>query len=866
MIRHLAQIFVFLSAVSAMSGFAVAAPFVPDDADRASPDRLLPPRVGLWDLRPVSSNVLELFICTQVTRDRPPEVWDWAAIDAIPGPGDFELKFNGNAVKIKQTGFKRRPIYAPRGKHDLRLGNWLYLILDGKIDTAGTIVLTDKTGRHLSRQISVAVTSENKRVSSAIHVSQAGYMASTGGHAVVEKFAGTAGEIHIDEPAEFSIINAVTDSAVFSGTLVRRRETGFSEQVPPYTLAWQADFPAGIAPGKYSVFVKGVGRSQPFTISDSTAGAFARTFALGMYNQRCGTAVTLPFSRFTHGKCHTAPAVIPDPDILDSGVDKIGSATPSLVEGSRQIKSVIEDAGKLHFPFENKGFVDVSGGYHDAGDYSKYLINSSGVVNALIFAADFFPGVAGLDNLGMPESSDGIPDIIQAAMWEARFISKAQDSDGGFYFLVYPRDRPYEDDVLPDDGDLQVVFGKNTAVTAAAAAALAQASRSKHVQKHFPDQAARFLTQSRKAWTFLENARTKFGKGAYQKITHYGDTFGDYDETAWAAVELYLATKDEKYLDWLKENFEPATAKWGWLKLFEAGGYAVRSCAMATVTDEGGKLKELFGRRCDEAFTGRTADLMTWYRDSVWGTSFPNESKRHRTAGWYFSSENAFELMSAARFAELKGKARPDYLKGALANFYYQAGMNPVNISYITGLGLRWPTLPVSQYAHNDGRLLPPGGIIVGDVIAGCGWLGEYGRQLGALTFPSDGDKLDPWPLYDRFTDHWNVNAEMVIPVLARSLAAAAAIFATTTDKSRPYRKLSGMINGTGPFTAVCKDREIKDADVIWETSMGQVFKGIEVSINPEGLDWIEMEAVWPDGQRLSDRRVFNNAGHKRTE
>jgi hypothetical protein len=40
-----------------------------------------------------------------------------------------------------------------------------------------------------------------------------------------------------------------------------------------------------------------------------------------------------------------------------------------------------------------------------------------------------------------------------------------QDDDGGFYFLVYPRDRAYENDVLPDHGDPQIVWPKNTAAT-----------------------------------------------------------------------------------------------------------------------------------------------------------------------------------------------------------------------------------------------------------------------------------------------------------------------------------------------------------------------------------------------------------------
>ena len=46
-------------------------------------------------------------------------------------------------------------------------------------------------------------------------------------------------------------------------------------------------------------------------------------------------------------------------------------------------------------------------------------------------------------------------------------------------------------------------------------------------------------------WQFLTNAFNRYGRtGAYQKVTFYGDTFGDKDEIAWAAAALYAATGD----------------------------------------------------------------------------------------------------------------------------------------------------------------------------------------------------------------------------------------------------------------------------------------------------------------------------------
>src|SRR5438067_8412217 len=190
------------------------------------------------------------------------------------------------------------------------------------------------------------------------------------------------------------------------------------------------------------------------------------------------------------------------------------------------------------------------------------------LIHQMMFAVDSIPGVAALDNLGIPESGDGISDVLQEAKWEADFIAKLQDSDGGFYFLVYPVNREYEGYVTPDHGDPQVVWPKTTSVTAASVAALAQCASSPAFKRAYPATAAAYLQKAQLGWQFLMNAISKYGKnGAYQKITHYGDNFADQDELAWAACEMYLATGDQsihqKLLSWF-DPADPGTRQYGW--------------------------------------------------------------------------------------------------------------------------------------------------------------------------------------------------------------------------------------------------------------------------------------------------------------
>src|SRR5262249_22165988 len=145
----------------------------------------------------------------------------------------------------------------------------------------------------------------------------------------------------------------------------------------------------------------------------------------------------------------------------------------------------------------------------------------------------------------------------------------------------------------------------------------------------------------------------KYGKdGAYQKITHYGDDFMHDDEMAWAACELFLATGEEAFHQYLLNAFKPqddTTRRWGWWRLYESYGRAIRSYAFAAKT---GRLKStqlapLFQRASEAEVLAAADDQLDWSHKSAYGTSFPTETKRFRGGGWYFSLDQAFDLAVA---------------------------------------------------------------------------------------------------------------------------------------------------------------------------------------------------------------------------
>ncbi|HEU5434657.1 MAG TPA: glycoside hydrolase family 9 protein, partial [Thermomicrobiales bacterium] len=328
------------------------------------------------------------------------------------------------------------------------------------------------------------------RFNPAIHVNQTGYVPALPKQAMVGYYLGSLGEMPVTA-TNFQIVDADTGAAVFSGALTPRPDTGYSYSPTPYQNVYQADFSAFTNAGEYELAVPGLGASHPFFIDDGAAAAFARAYELGLYEQRSGTATTLPWTRFTHAADHTAPASVPVPQSEFTNAWNIIASYGRAANANNppQTAPLLTNAAAQLYPFVNTNPVDVAGGHFDAGDYSKYTWDSAQMIHALVFAADSLPGAGALDNLGIPESGDGKSDLLQEAKWEADFLAKMQDADGGFYYLVYPRSREYEGNVLPENGDPQIVWPKNTAATAAAVAALAQCSSSPLFKAQFPQAA-----------------------------------------------------------------------------------------------------------------------------------------------------------------------------------------------------------------------------------------------------------------------------------------------------------------------------------------------------------------------------------------
>jgi len=841
---------------------------------------LLMPPVGSAELRILAPDLLELSLVT--TKEAPPArptQWNFVAANfqyVLPSVSKFAVKMDEAPVQVQSVGFKRRPIYAPFRKRDLRIGNHLYLKLTAPLTEGQQVEVKNPDGSLWGTNTKFRARFDPQRFSPSIHVNQQGYVPGFPKKANIGFYLGSFGELNIPAGTGFSIVNDLEGTPVHQGIMTLRTDRGYTYSQLPYQKVWEADFSEFKEPGRYRLVVSGLGSSYPFRIDEGAAACFARTYALGLYHQRCGVENSLPFTRHTHGACHTNQAEIPT--MTFSAVNKALAAFSSdYAKNPRHTARQLKDVNSSLYPFLKTGRIEVSGGHHDAGDYSKYTINVAQLIHSLIFAVDNFEGTAGLDNLGLPESDDGISDLLQEAKIEANFLSKMQDDDGGFYFLVYPRNRSYEDNVLPDRGDPQVVFPKNTAATAAAVAALAQTASSPLFKQTYPELAGAHLAQARKGWDFLQNAMDRHGRdGAYQKISHYGNEFMHDDELAWAAAELFLATGDPAFENELISRFNPSsftTWRFGWTRLWEGYGCAIRSYAFGArsgrlSTD---KLNTTYLDKCRAEIISAAEDQLRFSREHAYGSSFPDPNKTSRTAGWYFSLDQTFDLATAMQF-----DPRAEFLDAILRNMNYEGGSNPLNLCFLTGIGNKRQREVVHQFAINDRRILPPSGLPQGNIQRDFSTSSTlYPNELPGLCFPSDNAVSSPYAPYDIWADTYNVTTEFVNPQQGRGLAVLAFLMAQTGLKDQAWKPVPSQIEldhpnalvGTSVGASLKADGlDLSRAEIVWEGRSHEPFMGSVFPMKPEflGTYWVEAEALLPDGRRIVASSQFSSlAGHR---
>jgi len=439
----------------------------------------------------------------------------------------------------------------------------------------------------------------------------------------------------------FEVKRASDNVTVFKGTLGPASldaDSGDSVQIADFTKLRQA--------GTYYLDVPGVGRSWTFSIQRDV---FSHTYYLAMrafYGQRCGTAVDLgpEFPGYTHAACHLK--------------------------------------GEFHSSSGKQGERDNIGGWHDAGDYGRYVVNSGITTGTLLWTWEIYGPKVKSINLHIPESGNGTPDILNETRWNLEWMLNMQDEDGGAWHKQTSEHFPAfvmpEDDHLPSEviGTGQAPF-KSTCATADLAAVAAIAAR---VYQPFDAKfAARNLEAARKAWLWTEKYPNVVFKNPQGVSTgEYSDNYCG-DERLWAAAELWRTTGEAAYDDYFVKHypdFRPsleAPSPEGWREVAALGlwtyALSTRKGADATAVADIRKRTVAAARTIVERTRKNPYRVSLLPKDYVWGSNG-------------VVANYGMELLVANLLAP-----DPSFVETAQDNLHYLLGRNTFSISWMTQVG-----------------------------------------------------------------------------------------------------------------------------------------------------------------------------------
>lgn len=462
----------------------------------------------------------------------------------------------------------------------------------------------------------------------------------------------------VDASGEFTVVRTSDATVVFTGTLAPARlNSDTNEQIAV------ADFSQLDTPGEYQLRLASGTASAPFRIARDVYAQPLFLVTRAMYLWRCGIEVSGEWqgTRFHQKACH------------------------------------LDDAWLDHVTGQHEKLPSV-GGWHDAGDYNKYVVNAGISVGSMLRAWEEFPALRRL-KLDLPESGGALPDYLAEIKYETDWLLTMQTEDGRVYTKVSTeRFGPF---ISADKEDTpRYVAPWGTPATADFVAMMAQAARA--FRPYAPDYAQRCLDAARRSYAFLvahpehhEPDQSKFRTGRYPSK--------DDDDRLWAVAEMWETTGDAAALQDLEARIRQLTPafeeNWDWAE--------VRNLGLFTY---------LYSQR-----EGRSAELVAALRRSLVETADLLVAKaaahgyaRPLDARYYWGCNGTVARQTLVLLGAYRLEKRPAYRTTALDAVNHLFGRNVDGRSYVTGLGANPPQAPHDRRSGGDDVAAPWPGYLVG--------------------------------------------------------------------------------------------------------------------------------------------------------
>lgn len=437
---------------------------------------------------------------------------------------------------------------------------------------------------------------------------------------------------------DYQVFEVGSTQAVFQGSCGKGVYDGAAgEEV------FGMDFSEVKKPGSYYVLADNGEKSHTFMVADKPYVQLHKDLIKALYFQRCGCELKSEHAGvYTHGACHTEPVIH-----LEDYLNKT----------------------------ENPKTYDLTGGWHDAGDFGRYSTAAAVALGHILYAYELFPESFG-DSLQIPESGNDMPDVLNECMYELAWLMKMQDENGGVYHKLTAFN--HASFIMPEeDMDPFLIYPVSSMATADYAAIMALASR---IYKDYrPEFAEEALQKAKKAWKWLaENPYVGFTNPEGSNTGEYGDDCDD-DERFWAACELLRADSANaaEYIEAAEKYAKLVTkVEFGWGDVSALGSLSLM------MDNESLCPKELLDE-VSEAIFAEADRLLVVQEKSGYGVAMKPED--------YVWGSNMVVCNRGMLFVLCTLKADEDraqcYREAALSQLHYLLGRNALDYSYVTGHG-----------------------------------------------------------------------------------------------------------------------------------------------------------------------------------
>lgn len=430
----------------------------------------------------------------------------------------------------------------------------------------------------------------------------------------------------------YHIVDTKTNEVVYTGIIGSKKVNEATGETNFY-----GDFGEFTTPGTYRVESQIVATSYEFTIESSVYDGLLVDTLRMLSLQRCGDLLDESWAKgFARETCHSSDAII--------------------------------------YGTEDK--IDVSGGWHDAGDYGRYVKTGAKGAADLLLAYKLNPQYFS-DNTNVRESGNNMADVLDEAKYELSWMLKMQTESGGVYNKVVSD--KFAGYLAPeDDYSTLYVLGISTNATGIFAGAMGLGyDVFKDIDGEF---AIKCLEASTKAWEYLSN-----NPDMIDPLNPEGFDAGEYrddsdsDERFYASMSLWNVTNEQKYLDKAKElvaNDERVLLGLNWQTVGTYGEYLYLS-------NENSKSDGEFYTKLYNHFLAKADTMLGSSKNDGYFISLGND---YNWGSNMDISNNGMLLMLADDIAP-----NDNYVDRAFDHLHYILGRNSLNMSFVTGYGDVYP-------------------------------------------------------------------------------------------------------------------------------------------------------------------------------